>query len=86
MSILQEAMNNCPPSVTEITPALLLKDAAYAATAYVYYELSNYLNFRDWYALDLLVSDFFFFFISSKSCRVLNLHFASQQNVKEFFD
>lgn len=61
MSILQEAMNNCPPSVTEITPALLLKDAAYAATAYVYYELSNYLNFRDWYALALLVSDFFFF-------------------------
>ena len=56
MSILQEAMNNCPPSVTEITPALLLKDAAYAATAYVYYELSNYLNFRDWYALDLLMS------------------------------
>ncbi|KAF2558832.1 hypothetical protein F2Q68_00018076 [Brassica cretica] len=47
VSILQEAMNNCPPSVTEITPALLLKDAAYAATAYVYYELSNYLNFRD---------------------------------------
>ena len=56
MSILQEAMNNCPPSVTEITPALLLKDAAYAATAYVYYELSNYLNFRDWYAFDLLMS------------------------------
>lgn len=54
MSILQEAMSNCPPSVTEITPALLLKDAAYAATAYVYYELSNYLNFGDWY--DLLMS------------------------------
>lgn len=60
VSILQEAMNNCPPSVTEITPALLLKDAAYAATAYVYYELSNYLNFRDWYALYLLLSEFFF--------------------------
>ncbi|KAL0675923.1 hypothetical protein Bca4012_003904 [Brassica carinata] len=59
VSILQEAMNNCPPSVTEITPALLLKDAAYAATAYVYYELSNYLNFRDWFngALSLELSN-----------------------------
>ncbi|KAG2295009.1 hypothetical protein Bca52824_041678 [Brassica carinata] len=38
---------------------LLLKDAAYAATAYVYYELSNYLNFRDWFngALSLELSN-----------------------------
>jgi len=34
--------------VTEITSALLLKDAAYGAAAYVYYELSNYLSFKDW--------------------------------------
>ncbi|XP_021855547.1 uncharacterized protein [Spinacia oleracea] len=49
VSILQEAMNGCPTSVTEITPGLLLKDAAYGAAAYVYYELSNYLSFKDWF-------------------------------------
>ncbi|XP_059636926.1 uncharacterized protein LOC132279029 [Cornus florida] len=50
VSILQEAMNGCPASVTEITPGLLLKDAAYNAAAYVYYELSNYLSFKDWFS------------------------------------
>ncbi|GMH26512.1 hypothetical protein Nepgr_028355 [Nepenthes gracilis] len=49
VSILQEAMNGCPTSVTEITPGLLLKDAAYGAAAYVYYELSNHLSFTDWF-------------------------------------
>ncbi|KAL8517224.1 hypothetical protein ACS0TY_015448 [Phlomoides rotata] len=49
VSILQEAMNGCPSSVTEISPQLLLKDAAYGAAAYVYYELSNYLSFKDWF-------------------------------------
>ncbi|KAL5540225.1 hypothetical protein UlMin_044171 [Ulmus minor] len=49
VSILQEAMNGSPTSVTEITPELLLKDAAYGAAAYVYYELSNYLSFKDWF-------------------------------------
>ncbi|CAK9150403.1 unnamed protein product [Ilex paraguariensis] len=49
VSILQEAMNACPPSISEITPALLLKDAAYGAAAYVYYELSNYMSFKDWF-------------------------------------
>ncbi|KAF1883849.1 hypothetical protein Lal_00038341 [Lupinus albus] len=49
VSLLQETMNNCPTSVTEITPALLLKDAAYGAASYVYYELSNYLTFKDWF-------------------------------------
>ncbi|XP_052173406.1 uncharacterized protein LOC127788817 [Diospyros lotus] len=49
VSILQEAMNSCPSSVTEITPGLLLKDAAYGAAAYVYYELSNYLSFKEWF-------------------------------------
>ncbi|KAK6120243.1 hypothetical protein DH2020_045934 [Rehmannia glutinosa] len=48
VSILQEAMNGCP-SVSEISPELLLKDAAYGAAAYVYYELSNYLSFKDWF-------------------------------------
>lgn len=49
VSLLQETMNNCPTTVTEITSALLLKDAAYGAAAYVYYELSNYLSFKDWF-------------------------------------
>lgn len=51
VSILQEAMNGCPTSVTEITSGLLLKDAAYGAAAYVYYELSNYLSFKEWFVL-----------------------------------
>lgn len=50
VNILQEAMAACPASATEITPGLLLKEAAYCATAYVYYELSNYLSFKDWFA------------------------------------
>ncbi|KAL8039104.1 hypothetical protein ABFX02_10G013200 [Erythranthe guttata] len=49
VSILQEAMNGCPSSVSEISPQLLLKDAAYGAAACVYYELSNYLSFKDWF-------------------------------------
>ncbi|GFY83795.1 ARM repeat superfamily protein [Actinidia rufa] len=49
VSIVREAMNGCPASVTEITPGLLLKDAAYGAAAYVYYELSNYLSFKEWF-------------------------------------
>ncbi|KAJ4704392.1 importin-11-like [Melia azedarach] len=59
VSILQEAMNGCSTSVTEVTPGLLLKDAAYAAAAYVYYELSNYLSFKDWFngALSLELSN-----------------------------
>ncbi|RYR61860.1 hypothetical protein Ahy_A04g019098 isoform C [Arachis hypogaea] len=59
VSLLQETMNNCPTSVTEITPVLLLKDAAYGAAAYVYYELSNYLSFKDWFngALSLELSN-----------------------------
>ncbi|KAK1397234.1 hypothetical protein POM88_007097 [Heracleum sosnowskyi] len=48
VSILQEAMGGCPSTVSEITQGLLLKDAAYGAAAYVYYELSNYLIFKDW--------------------------------------
>ncbi|KAM3382256.1 importin-11 isoform X1 [Capsicum galapagoense] len=49
VSILQEAMSGCPSAVNEITPALLLKDAAYGAAAYIYYELSNYLSFKYWF-------------------------------------
>ncbi|XP_009768023.1 uncharacterized protein LOC107807441 [Nicotiana tabacum] len=59
VSILQEAMSGCPSAVNEITPALLLKDAAYGAAAYIYYELSNYLSFKDWFngALSLELSN-----------------------------
>ncbi|WOH01993.1 hypothetical protein DCAR_0521380 [Daucus carota subsp. sativus] len=59
VSILQEAMNGCPSPVSEITQGLLLKDAAYGAAAYVYYELSNYLSFKDWFngALSLELSN-----------------------------
>uniref|UniRef100_A0A0A0L7M2 ARM repeat superfamily protein n=1 Tax=Cucumis sativus TaxID=3659 RepID=A0A0A0L7M2_CUCSA len=59
VSILQEAMNGCSSLVTEISPGLLLKDAAYGAAAYVYYELSNYLTFKDWFngALSLEISN-----------------------------
>ncbi|KAI3751514.1 hypothetical protein L2E82_22602 [Cichorium intybus] len=39
VSILQEAMSGCPPSVTDMISRLLLKDAAYGAAAYIYYEL-----------------------------------------------
>ncbi|CAI0413047.1 unnamed protein product [Linum tenue] len=49
VSILKEAMSGCPASAIEITPGLLLKEAAYGAAAYVYYELSNYLSFKDWF-------------------------------------
>ncbi|XXG39720.1 hypothetical protein AAC387_Pa01g0606 [Persea americana] len=49
VSILQEAMRGCPALETEITPGMLLKDAAYSAAGHVYYELSNYLNFNEWF-------------------------------------
>ncbi|RVW83964.1 hypothetical protein CK203_047350 [Vitis vinifera] len=55
VSILQEAMRGCPTSVTEITPGLLLKDAAYSAAAHVYYELSNYLSFKIESKVDMLL-------------------------------
>ncbi|KAK6791573.1 hypothetical protein RDI58_010654 [Solanum bulbocastanum] len=54
VSILQEAMSGCPSVVNEITPTLFLKDAAYGATAYIYYELSNYLSFKNSYVLFML--------------------------------
>ncbi|KAI4356029.1 hypothetical protein L6164_000082 [Bauhinia variegata] len=59
VSLLQEAMNSCSTSSTEITPGLLLKEASYGAAAYVYYELSNYLSFKDWFngALSLDLSN-----------------------------
>ncbi|KAK8972697.1 hypothetical protein V6N11_012892 [Hibiscus sabdariffa] len=59
VSILQEAMNGCPTFVTEISPRLLLKEAAYGAAAHVYNELSNYLSFKDWFngALSLELSN-----------------------------
>lgn len=54
VSILKEAMAGCPSSVSEMTPELLLKDAAYGAAAYVYYELSALLSFSEWYISSLL--------------------------------
>lgn len=48
ISILRDAMTNCPPFETEITHRMLLKDAAYTAAGHVYYELSNYLHFDEW--------------------------------------
>lgn len=48
ISILREAMSSSPPLETEISSAMLLKDAAYSAAGHVYYELSSYLNFSDW--------------------------------------
>jgi len=41
-------MRGSPPLEVEITPGMLLKDAAFSAAGHVYYELSNYLNFSDW--------------------------------------
>ncbi|KAJ4793099.1 Importin-11 [Rhynchospora pubera] len=49
VSILHEAMSASPPMETELTPGMLLKDAAYTAAGHVYYELSNYLNFNEWF-------------------------------------
>ncbi|XP_077233045.1 ARM repeat superfamily protein isoform X2 [Tasmannia lanceolata] len=49
VSILHEAMNSCSASETEVSPRMLLKDAAYSAAGHVYYELSNFLNFDDWF-------------------------------------
>jgi hypothetical protein len=48
VSILHEAMSIAPPTETELTSGMLLKDAAYTAAGHVYYELSNYLNFSEW--------------------------------------
>lgn len=49
VSILREAMSGSPAFETEITSGMLLKDAAYSAAGHVYYELSNYLNFKEWF-------------------------------------
>ncbi|PKA62700.1 Exportin-2 [Apostasia shenzhenica] len=49
VSILQEAISGSPPLESEISPAMLLKDAAYSAAGHVYYVLSAYLNFSDWF-------------------------------------
>ncbi|KAJ3682843.1 hypothetical protein LUZ60_013070 [Juncus effusus] len=49
VSILREAMSVSPPMESELTAGMLLKDAAYTAAGHVYYELSNYLNFNEWF-------------------------------------
>ncbi|PUZ73576.1 hypothetical protein GQ55_2G485400 [Panicum hallii var. hallii] len=49
VSVLREAMAVSPPQETDVTAGMLLKDAAYTAAGHVYYELSNYLNFNEWF-------------------------------------
>ncbi|KAL6896683.1 hypothetical protein ACP4OV_007255 [Aristida adscensionis] len=49
VSVLREAMAVSPPLETDITAGMLLKDAAYTAAGHVYYELSNYLSFNEWF-------------------------------------
>ncbi|KAJ6822914.1 importin-11 isoform X1 [Iris pallida] len=55
VSILHEAMHGSPPLEIEISPGMLLKDAAYSAAGHVYYELSNYLNFSEWFSGSLTI-------------------------------
>ncbi|KAH7677914.1 Importin-beta N-terminal domain-containing protein [Dioscorea alata] len=55
VSMLHEAMSGSPPSHVDITPEMLLKDAAYTAAGHVYYELSNFLNFTEWFKTTLAV-------------------------------
>ncbi|KAL4189780.1 hypothetical protein AMTRI_Chr08g167070 [Amborella trichopoda] len=59
LSILQEAMNSCPAVETQITSAMLLKEAAYNSVGYVHYDLSGHLSFKDWFdgALSLELSN-----------------------------
>ncbi|KAG7036714.1 Importin-11, partial [Cucurbita argyrosperma subsp. argyrosperma] len=48
VSILREAMNGCSSSVTDISPGLLLKDAAYGAAAYASTKYKyNYIAFDE---------------------------------------
>ncbi|GJN10596.1 hypothetical protein PR202_ga28703 [Eleusine coracana subsp. coracana] len=49
VSVLREAMAVSPPLETDITAGMLLKDASYTAAGHVYYELSNYLSFNEWF-------------------------------------
>ncbi|OAY74305.1 Importin-11 [Ananas comosus] len=55
VSILHEAIGGSPPLETDITPGMLLKDAAYTAAGHVYYDLSNYLNFNEWFRKSLSI-------------------------------
>nr|XP_009380704.1 PREDICTED: importin-11 isoform X1 [Musa acuminata subsp. malaccensis] len=55
ISILRDAMSSSPPLETEISSAMLLKDAAYSAAGHVYYELSSYLDFSDWFQGSLAI-------------------------------
>lgn len=87
VSILQEAMNGCPPPVTDITSGLLLKDAAYGAAAYIYYELSNYLSFKDWFAI-ITILDFLHSvrFIFCAICLVVSVVFIFSIYTGSFFE
>ena len=52
VSILKQASDGCPPAAPgadiQITPALLLKEAAYNAVGAAYYDLHDYINFKSW--------------------------------------
>lgn len=52
VSILKQASEGCPPAAPgadiQITPALLLKDAAYDAVGTAYYDLHDYIDFKSW--------------------------------------
>lgn len=54
VDILKEAMGNCPAAEVDITPGMLLKEAAYSAVGVTQYELSNYLSFKAWFEGALL--------------------------------
>ncbi|GJN33503.1 hypothetical protein PR202_gb22112 [Eleusine coracana subsp. coracana] len=60
VSVLREAMAVSPPLETDITAGMLLKDASYTAAGHVYYELSNYLSFNEWFhgSLSIEVSNY----------------------------
>jgi hypothetical protein len=52
VSILKQASDGCPPAAPgadiQITPALLLKEAAYNAVGAAYYDLHDYIDFKSW--------------------------------------
>lgn len=58
VSILKQASEGCPPAAPgadiQITPALLLKDAAYDAVGTAYYDLHDYIDFKSWWEAALV--------------------------------
>jgi hypothetical protein len=52
VEILKQALEGCPPAAPGadviITPALLLKEAAYNAVGAANYDLHDYIDFKSW--------------------------------------